>query len=361
MTRLPLLLLAAACMHTTAHATDDPLQAVEVQGVRNPEMRTYRSVVAGLDAFDEYRKLAPNAPPLRFRFRANKNDAAPDSGLQIRITGKGDSTYIDVAPDGEFTIPRIASAYDDDADLILNRKAHVYRSEPVVRTPGLAPDVLRMGDLRLSCQVTVAIGKYELGFLLRTTVTGLLRTSDWCGFKGFKEYETMWSFASPGRLRGAYVEDGSRSANLEIREAWRVAAPIGNPIWSDDALIHLQFAPPAPTADTPAQFDAQPIYVRGTSDKSATANPLVKQADGSYRAQIALLKGKHRFKLGSDDAMAIDFGARSGHADMTSDESNAMVWGGGPLAFNVKEPGTYAFTLNVLDPLAPQMTVTRMP
>jgi hypothetical protein len=361
MRRLAALMLAAACLHTAAHAADDPMQAVEVQGVRNPEMRTYRSVLAGLDAFDEYHALAPNAPPLRFRYRSNNAGVAPEAGLQLRITGKGDSTYINVAPDGEFIVPRIAAAYDDDADLILNRKARSYRSDPVVRTPGLAPDVLRMGDLRLSCQVTVAIGKYELGFLLRTTVTGLLRTSDWCSFKGFKDHEMIWSFPAPGRLRGAYVEDGNRSANLEIRDATRVAAPIGNPVWSDDALIHLQFAPPAPTADKPAQFDAQPIYVRGSTDKSPTANPLVKQADGSYRAEVALTKGKQRFRVGSDDAMAIDFGARSGHANLTDGEANAMAWGGSGLAYTVKEPGNYAFVLNVTDPLAPQITVTRVP
>lgn len=359
--RLASFLLAAACVHTAVHAADDPMQAVEVQGVRNPEMRTYRSVLAGLDAFDEYRKLAPNAPPLSFRYRSNKNGVPPESGLQLRITGKGDSTYINVAPDGEFIVPRIASAYDDDGDLILNRKAHTYRTDPVVRTPGLAPDVLRMGDLRLSCQVTVGIGKYELGFLRRTTVTGLLRTSDWCAFKGFKEYETMWSFPSPGRLRSAYVEEGNRSAKIEVTDMWRVPAPIGNPVWSDDALIHLEFAPPAPTADKPAQFDAQPIYVRGTMNKSLTTNPLVKQTDGSYRAVIALAKGKQRFRLGSDDLLAVDFGARPSQADMKADEASAMVWGGGTLAFTVKEAGTYAFTLNVADPVAPQMTVSRMP
>lgn len=359
--RLLPLLLAAACFHSAVKAADDPMQAVEVQGIRNPEMRTYRSVVAGLDAFDEYHKLAPAAPPVRFRFAPNKPDATPDTALQLRISGKGDSTYINVEPSGEFTIPRIAAAYDDDADLILNRKEHMYRSDPVVRTPGLAPDVLRMGDLRLSCQVTVAIGKYELGFVFRTMVTGLLRTSDWCSFKGFKDSEMKWGFPTSARLRGAYVEEGNRSANLESQNAWRVQVPIANPAWSDDALIHLQFAPPAPTADKPAQFDAQTIYVRGSMDKWTTSNPLVKQVDGSYRAEIALTKGKHRFKLGSDDYMAIDFGARSGHADTKVDEPNAMVWGGGNLTYIAKEPGTYAFIVDVADPLAPQMTITHLP
>jgi hypothetical protein len=361
MMRLASLMFAAACVHTAVHAADDPMQAVEVQGVRNPEMRTYRSVMAGLDAFDEYRKLAPNAPPLSFRYRSNKNGVPPEAGLQLRITGKGDSTYINVAPDGEFIVPRIASAYDDDGDLILNRKAHTYRSDPVVRTPGLAPDVLRMGDLRLSCQVIVGIGKYELGFLLRTTVTGLLRTSDWCAFDGFGKGEVMWSFPVPARLRGAYVEEGNRSAKIEVTDMWRVPAPIGNAVWSDDALIHLEFAPPAPTADKPAQFDAQPIYVRGLMDKSPTAYPLARQADGSYRAEIKLAKGKQRFRLGSDDLLAVDFGARPGQSDMKADEANAMVWGGGTLAIAVKEPGIYAFVLNVADPVAPQMMVTRLP
>ena len=347
-------LLAGACLPGAASAADEPVTSVEVAGIRNPEMRSYRGISAGLDTFDELHKLAPNAPGVRFRFISNKHDTAAETGLQLRIAGKSDPTYL--APDdtGQFTVPRIAAAYDDDADVILNRKADAYRSEVVVRTPGLAPDVLRLGDLRLNCQVTVAIIKHEVGFMVRTAITGLLRRSDWCTYK-----DLQWGFPMTTRVRSAYMEEGNRSAKVN-GGAWNIQVLLGDPSWSDEALIHLKFAPPAPTADKPAQFDAQTIYLRGTMDKWGTANALAKQADGSYRVEIALTKGKHSFKVGSSDFEAIDFGARSGHASMTTDTGNQLTWGGNNLSFMAAEAGTYAFTVNVADPVAPQLTVTRL-
>ena len=353
--RLLPLLLAAACLQNAARAADEPVTSVEVAGIRNPEMRTYRGISAGLDTFEELHKLAPNAPGVRFRFIPNRHDGAADGGLQLRIVGKGDATYLNPDENGQFTVPRIAAAYDDDADVILNRRSDTFRSEVVVRTPGLAPDVLRLGDLRLNCQVTVAIIKHEVGFMVRTAITGLLRRSDWCTYK-----DLQWGFPMTARVSSAYMEEGNRSAKVGTG-TWNIQVLLGDPSWSDDALVHLKFAPPPPTADKPAQFDAQAIYLRGTMDKWGTANLLARQADGSYRAEVALTKGKHSFKVGSDDFQAIDFGARSGHASMTADAGNALAWGGNNLSFTAAEAGTYAFTVNVTDPLAPQMTITHLP
>ncbi|MDB5916975.1 MAG: hypothetical protein JWR40_1209 [Massilia sp.] len=43
----------------------EPGQVV-ITGMNNPDMRSCRAVVAGLDAFDEYRHFAPLAPQVRF-------------------------------------------------------------------------------------------------------------------------------------------------------------------------------------------------------------------------------------------------------------------------------------------------------
>lgn len=240
MRRLPLLLLACACLATAAHAADDPVDRVEVPGIRDPMMRTYRGVAAGLDAFDEYHKLAPNAPPVHFRFSPKIKGGPYEKGLQVRIVGKGDATLIAVDDAGDFSVPRITAAYDDNADVILNRKQDLFRAAPVVRTPGLAPDVLRLGDLRLNCQVTVAIVKHEIGFLARSAITTLMRTGDWCNIK-----DSHFAFPAQKlqRIASAYIVDGNRSAKVQTNDQWSVMAPLGVPTWSDDALIHLTFAP----------------------------------------------------------------------------------------------------------------------
>lgn len=239
-------ILLAACFHSAAHADDQPVTSVEVAGIRNPEMRSYRSVVAGLDAFDEYRRLAPDAPALRFRFAPKIKSAPLDTGLQLRIVGKGDATVVAIGDDGEFSIPRLAAAYADDADVVLNRKADLFRAAPVVRTAGLAPDVLRLGDLRLNCQVTVAVLKYEIGFMARTAVNTLMRSSDWCNIDN-----ANFAFPAPAlqRIAGATLVEGERRVELRLNDAFSVSAPLANPAWSDDALIHLRYAAPSACAN----------------------------------------------------------------------------------------------------------------
>ena len=59
--------LALAAGGTVAQ---DTTPSVEVQGVKNPDMKSYRAVVAGLDAFEEHHALAPTVPELRFRLAA---------------------------------------------------------------------------------------------------------------------------------------------------------------------------------------------------------------------------------------------------------------------------------------------------
>lgn len=251
---LPLLplLLAGAFLPDIASATDEPAARVEVPGIRDPLMRTYRGVAAGLDAFDEYHKLAPNAPPVRFRFTAKIKGDALEPGLQLRIVGKGEPILIPIGDDGDFTVPRIAAAYDDNADVILNRKEDLVRGAPVVRTPGLPPDVMRLGDLRLNCQVTVAIVKHEVGFVARTAITALMRSSDWCNIK-----DAWFAFPAPQQqpIAAAYIVEGERRLDLKRNDRWSVMAPLGSAAWSDDAMIHLLYAEPATATRTTAPAD----------------------------------------------------------------------------------------------------------
>jgi len=130
-------------------AAQEATPSVEVQGVKNPDMRSYRAVVAGLDAFEEHHALAPAVPELRFRLSARGSAELPaGDALYLRIVGNGEPIPVPVTADGSFTVPRVQSAVDDDADLVLNRKKGVLKGRPDIRTPGLAENVRRLGDLR---------------------------------------------------------------------------------------------------------------------------------------------------------------------------------------------------------------------
>ena len=154
-------------------------KTVEVKGMRDPQMQAYRSVWAGLDAFDKYRHLAPLAGPLQFRIRPRRDHrGASIKGITLAIVGKGDSIPVPIAADGLFRITRLQAAYDDQADLIFNHKRQRFTAYAEVRTPGLAANVRRIGDLRLECQVNSAIVKTEMPLYVRAMVSAIFAGSD---------------------------------------------------------------------------------------------------------------------------------------------------------------------------------------
>lgn len=164
-------------------ALADEGRTVEVNGIRNPELKRYRVMLAGLDAFDEYHTLAPKAPGVRFKLRARSGDETTTAleNLTLRIAGDQTSVTVPLTADGLFSLPRSAALADEDADLVLNQRKGNYRWDANVRTEGLPPDVRRLGDLRLECEVMVAVVKKEMPFWLHATVTSLLVTNHWCG------------------------------------------------------------------------------------------------------------------------------------------------------------------------------------
>ncbi len=227
-----------------ARAADEPTtpapHSVEVNSIRNPEMRSYRSIWAGFQAFDEHHSLAP-AAPLRFRLlRPDGHPAIAADGLVLRLASDDASVPVAIAADGVIDIGRSQAAYDADATFILNRKSGTFSARPDIHTPGLPDNVRRLGDLRLECRVGVAIVKEQIPFLARAAINTLMLGSDWCGRK-----DMHVAFAADGELEGATIRHGGRSAALEPHgDAFM--APIGNQGWPDDALIELTFARKAP-------------------------------------------------------------------------------------------------------------------
>jgi hypothetical protein len=237
---LPLCLLLA-CAPARAAAPDDAVPSVQVSGIKTPELRSYRSVVAGLDAFDEGHALAPAVPELRFRLRPSSGGAlSPTEGLALRIVGDDGSTPIPIpiAADGGFSVPRLQSAYDSDAILVLNRKKGQFHGIVDVQSPGLPEHVRRLGDLRLECKVTVAIVKSEMSFLARAAVNTIMMTGDWCAKK-----DVNLSFPSGAPLASAILTSGDRKRDLPFGErSSNYMVPLGDSSWPDDALIELNYA-----------------------------------------------------------------------------------------------------------------------
>lgn len=241
--------LALACGPVAAAPQEGEVRSVEINAVRNPEMKSYRAVVAGLDAFDEYhQQMAPGAPGLRFLVVERDEHPAGEQALALRIASDNDSFPVPVSADGYFSVPRSQAAYDSKADLVFNRKKHSFRINPDIRTAGLPANVRRLGDLRLECKVMVAIAKEEMPFWLNATINTLLMSTNWCGAKVRDKYiDFGYDAAAP--LAGAMLRNGERTEAVKTTKSGYVV-PIGDPSWPDDALIELQFAA---DTDVPAE------------------------------------------------------------------------------------------------------------
>jgi hypothetical protein len=218
----------------------DPGQVV-ITGMKNPDMRSYRGAVAGLDAFDEYHRFAPLAPDVQFRLVRRTKSAAPAEPLALRIVGDGEADAIPLAidADGMFTVPRIQAAYDSKADLVLNQKKGKFRALPEVRTPGLPDNVRRLGDLRLECRVQIAVAKYDAPFWVIALVNTILLTGDWCGHE-----KLDWLVTTTVALTGATLVHGDRRLALKVRDRQFTVPLIGDKSWPDDALVELSVAEP---------------------------------------------------------------------------------------------------------------------
>jgi hypothetical protein len=249
--------LAFCCGANGAAAQDDEVQQVPVNGVKNPEMKSYRAVWAGLEMFDRQHDLAPAVPELRFRIQTHsrgKGEAgyagkfhvqfsaagpAPESDYALRIAADDLSIPVAVSPEGLFSVPRSEAAYDAKADLILNRKKGSYRITPEVRTPGLPDNVRRLGDLRLECKVQVAIAKEEISFWIVALANSVLLSTDWCMTT---KANVNFSYQTEKPLLSAALTHEARSQTLEFRpRSYKV--PLGDRSWPDDTLIRLEYAP----------------------------------------------------------------------------------------------------------------------
>jgi hypothetical protein len=245
------LTLLSGGARAAAQEKDEP-GTVHINAVKNPELHSYRAIVAGLDAFDEQHTLAPAVPQLRFEVEGRRGKALEGELPVARIAADDFSIPLTLDQQARFSVPRSQAAWDAKAELILNRKKREVRAVPYVRTPGLPDNQYRLGDVRLNCKVKVAIAKEEMPFWANGVINSLLLTTDWCSwFKGEtpKGGDRTWSHEAGTKLAKAVLYDGNRSKVLKV-DGKSFRAPIGDTSWSNDAIVELEFAPAAEPAPT---------------------------------------------------------------------------------------------------------------
>src|SRR5258706_15058610 len=170
---------AAAPPEPAGAATGTLLRPMTVNVMRDPVDKSYRKMVKGMELFEEMRGMAPHAA-LRFKLLPRRPDTQMD-GITLAIDAESLSIPVPVRADNSFTLERHQKALDEDAVVTSNRKTLSMTWRAEIRTPGLPPNVRRLGDLRLECPVGMEadlVSNHRPTLLFRPATMTVLRRSD---------------------------------------------------------------------------------------------------------------------------------------------------------------------------------------
>ncbi|MGK5006229.1 hypothetical protein [Janthinobacterium sp. LB2P70] len=207
-------------------------QIVDVQGTRDPDLRPYRTMLKGLDAYADHQRLAPGAP-LRFMLIPAAPKARLD-GVTLHLSADNLSIPVPLAADGGFTLTRDKTAYDANADLISNKKRDTLRWRADIHTPGLPANVRRLGDLRLECEIRWAVEQDQLSFVRRN----LFRMA------GGPCHSPLIHVPYPvfRKLLAVQARSGERTLDIRITEdRQRYVPPLHDQSWDDNTLLTLTY------------------------------------------------------------------------------------------------------------------------
>lgn len=211
-------------------ANQDMQQIVDVQGTRDPDLRPYRTMLKGLDAYADHQHLAPDAP-LRFMLIPATPKARLD-GVTLHLSADNLSIPIPLAADGGFILTRDKTAYDANADLVSNKKRATLRWRADIHTPGLPPNVRRLGDLRLECEIRWAVEQDDLPFVRRN----LFRLA------GGPCHSSLIHVPYPvfRKLLAVQARSGERTLDIRITEdRQRYVPPLHDASWDDNTLLTI--------------------------------------------------------------------------------------------------------------------------
>ncbi len=223
-------------LHLPPCAWADTPQVVEVVGVKRPAFWPYHRFYLGIEEFEANRSMAPQA---RLHFKLRPNDPAYRfEQPSVSIEGNGTSV-VAAAPDGIFDMPRIPGDHDGMVVQVDRHHADFDRHWPVaiVRTPGLAENTVRLGDLRLSCRVNMRIFKAGIGFWESATLTVISGRLDWCAVQphGGQAADAPFDF-----VKASMADGQRRQAFAYATPQHRFSLPLDKEGWSDDTLITFE-------------------------------------------------------------------------------------------------------------------------
>ncbi|PRC95014.1 hypothetical protein [Solimicrobium silvestre] len=216
---------------------NEQVQQVSVTGFRDPDWKSYRKMLEGLDAFESNHQLAPSAA-LQFLLLA-KVKSTPIDGLKLKIVGLPNEIDVPISTSHTFVLPRDQSAADNNADLQLNRKKGLFRWRPDIHSPEVPSNARRLGDLRLECEVRWAIDQFDLSFI---KIAYIVPLGGACHSSRSKVF-----YVATKPIIGATLVFGEHREKLDMDRLDSVdhtlySPPLHDKSWPDNTLIEFEFA-----------------------------------------------------------------------------------------------------------------------
>jgi hypothetical protein len=255
----------------SAKASND-LPTVQVPGhIPDWDRKKYRGLLHAMKIFEESREV--RAPRAAMRFKVfPRHDEAVMQGLTLTLWGKTVKRPIPLAADGTFVVDIDPTAREEDAFVVSNRPDGSLAWRADIRTPGLAPNTRRLGDLRLECKVDAAGTGSDLA-------TSLKLPGFWAivavGDDPCRVRSISYAWFTDEPVFSVTLVAGSRRRTLPCVSVYAchtpaifnwmdwgdhlrdrvISMPIWDTSWSDDTLVVFD---PMRGTDTTARSDVQP-------------------------------------------------------------------------------------------------------
>ena len=226
---------------------------------RDPVEKSYRKMVRGMDLFNAERRMSPDGV-LRFKLLPRRPDTDMKS-IEMEVIGSTVAFPVAVLPDGTFTLERNAKAFDENAQVIPNRKAQSMTWRSDIRTPGMPANARRLGDLRLECRIGMEAGLISNSSNIIGRMTqAVLDTPAYCDRKA-----PLYLFFADRPLFSVAMVSGNRREVLSIDKLYAAASddpglkndlpycdcevlvdrtyvlPLGDRSWPDDTLVAFEY------------------------------------------------------------------------------------------------------------------------
>ena len=255
------------CVEANAQAPQGPTLApvtISAKANRDPVEKSYRKMIRGMDLFEREKSMAPTAS-LRFKLLPRRRETDMNA-IDMEVIGSTIDFPVTIAPDHTFTMPRNQKAYDENAQVIPNRKAQTMTWRSEIRTPGLPPGTRRLGDLRLECRVGMESGLVSRGTSIIGAISGaLFDTPAYCDQKA-----PLYLFFAERPLFSVTLVAGERREILPLAMLYAAASddptldrdlpacdcevlvdrtyflPLDDRSWPDDTLVEFDYMEGAP-------------------------------------------------------------------------------------------------------------------